>query len=446
MQQQKLSEQYSSSPQDDLSTRLLLGSHIAQYLRLSLEETQGYTSTVGISTNKLLSKLVGNVNKPKGQTTLLPPYTSSGDQQSNVFAFLDPHDISKIPGIGSSIARKLRGYINSQPSSSTSLPYNQHPYTDAKNEPLLLSTIRTLPSLSPSLLENILGGPGTERGIGGKIYNFIHGIDDTEVQFARKVPRQISIEDSYIKLNTLEQVRKELAVLTRRVVERMRVDLVEVDDGEEKWLAHPKTIRLSTRPRPPFNSDGSRSRSFTRISRSAPLPSYVFNTKDPLDIIVGKLVSTTLLPMFKYLHPQKNGWDLSLVNVAVTNMEETTTAKGGDLKSLFAKGKEKREWDVEDRDVPPDEMADIPEDVPDIPNVPDGSGTDIPHLPGTRDMEQCEGSEDHLPLSQQDEGWYDSTSDCDDESAGSQPCTVCGLMLPGFAMDAHERWHVLEGG
>jgi DNA polymerase iota len=433
-----------SSSQDDLTTRLLLGSHIAQYLRLSLEETQGYTSTVGISTNKLLSKLVGNVNKPKGQTTLLPPYSPSQDQQSNIFHFLDPHDISQIPGIGCSIARKLRSYLSSQVA-STSLPNSnagQHP------EPLLLSTVRTLPTLSPQLLENLLGGPGSHRGIGGKICNLIHGMDDTEVRYKREVPRQISIEDSYVKLDTLEQVRKELFVLTTTLLKRMRVDLLADDneDGEgERWLAYPKTIRLSTRPRPPSNHDGSRgSRTFTRISRSAPLPSYIFNTKDALDTIVEKLVVATLIPMFKHLHPEKKGWDLSLVNVAVLNMEETTTSKGKgpDIKSLWAKGKEKREWDVEDRDVPPS-----PPSPP--PRFDGGGEMEIDEVkqeidPSNR-YEEYQGSEDHLPLTQNsDEGWYDSNEDPDDESSGTQPCRICGLMLPVFAMDAHERWHTLD--
>ena len=86
---------------DELSLRLVLGSHLAQYLRHQLEEHKGYTCTVGISTNKLISKLVGNLNKPKGQTTLLPPYEDSpktGD--SNIARFLDAHDIGKLPGIG----------------------------------------------------------------------------------------------------------------------------------------------------------------------------------------------------------------------------------------------------------------------------------------------------------------------------------------------------------
>lgn len=96
---------------NDLWFRLNLGSHLAQHLRHQLEEHKGYTSTVGISTNKLLSKLVGNVNKPKGQTTLIPPYSPLSDGRSNANLFIDDHDIGKIPGIGFKIAQKIRSHI-----------------------------------------------------------------------------------------------------------------------------------------------------------------------------------------------------------------------------------------------------------------------------------------------------------------------------------------------
>src|SRR4051812_28564637 len=43
-----------------LYMRLCLGSHLARHLRHGLESEKGYTSTVGIATNKILSKLVGN--------------------------------------------------------------------------------------------------------------------------------------------------------------------------------------------------------------------------------------------------------------------------------------------------------------------------------------------------------------------------------------------------
>ena len=86
---------------NNLQRRLVLGSHLAHYLRQQLKEQKGYTSTVGISTSKMLSKLVGNANKPNAQTTLFPP------SPSNVTAFIDNHEVGKIPGIGFKMVRPI---------------------------------------------------------------------------------------------------------------------------------------------------------------------------------------------------------------------------------------------------------------------------------------------------------------------------------------------------
>jgi DNA polymerase iota len=183
-----------------LRLRLLLGSHLAQHLRLRLEEEKGYTSTVGISTNKLLSKLVGNVNKPKSQTTLLDPYddviggeeevTVGGQSESNVRTFIDGHDIGKIPGIGFKMARGIRNHVLSKP-----LGYDDGRDWTGGREAVTVHAVRIFPGMGPETLEQILGGPGAERGIGGKAWALINGIDDTEVQQAKKVPTQISIEE-----------------------------------------------------------------------------------------------------------------------------------------------------------------------------------------------------------------------------------------------------------
>ena len=182
----------------DLRIRLILGSYLAQHLRLRLEEEKGYTSTVGISTNKLLSKLVGNVNKPKSQTTLLDPYDDGGEVgrvvdgtfPNNVKAFIDGHDIGKIPGIGFKMARRIRNHLLSKP-----LEFDDGRDWTANREPATVHDVRLFPGMGPEILEQVLGGNGAERGIGGKAWALMNGIDDSEVQQAKKVPTQISIEE-----------------------------------------------------------------------------------------------------------------------------------------------------------------------------------------------------------------------------------------------------------
>jgi DNA polymerase iota len=437
----------------NLRTRLILGSHLAQYLRLSLEEEKGYTATVGISTTKLLSKLCGNLHKPKSQTTLLDPY--DGDDQgpdsraqSNVRAFIDSHDIGKIPGIGFKMSRQIRNHLLSKP-----LDTDDGRDWIGGREVVTVRDVRTFPGMGPETLEQILGGPGAEKGIGGKAWGLINGIDDTEVQQAKKVPTQISIEDSYIRLDTMPQVYKELRMLATSLLKRMHTDLLEDDQDPEpgitkRWIAHPKTLRLSTRPRLPLNADGTRTRNFSRISRSAPLPGFVFSLKDGVDSIVEKLIQETLIPMFRRLHPQQSGWNLSLMNIGVTNMVETASddgkGTGRDIGRMFKRQEDVlREWKVEDRDVPPDlitkeELQDEPEAMGLHPAEP-SAGSEA------TDQTLVGGSEDTIFATQNTVDEQARWEDDEDEDDGQEKCYECGAVMPAFAMAAHQRFHSMEG-
>lgn len=304
--------------------------------------------------------------------------------------------------------------------------------------------------MGPELLEKILGGPGTERGIGGKAWNLINGIDDTEVQQAKKVPTQISIEDSYIRLDTMAQVLKEFRILATSLLQRMHTDLLEDDDDPDsvngkRWTAHPKTIRLSTRPRPPLNADGTRTRSFNRISRSGPLPNFVFNLKEELEVLVEKLIQETLVPMFRRLHPSPKGWNLSLVNIGVTNMVETASddgkSGGRDIGRMFKRQEEVlKEWKVEDKDVPPDSPIIAGESESYYAEETDPSA-------GNEVLESImKGSEDVMQATQtsidiDEQGTWE---DDEEDDEGQEMCGECGAIMPAFAMPAHERFHSLE--
>ena len=173
----------------DLLLRLHLGSHLARYLRHQLEEQQSYTCTVGIGTNKLNAKLVGNLNKPNGQTTLVPPYNPDPrDGRSNVIDFIDGHDIGKVPGIGFKISQKIRNHVLGRPAAfSAGLVYG------GTKENVKVRDVRIFEGMGPELLGRLLAGPGVPRDLGDKVWGLIHGVDDTEVAKAKEVPQQISI-------------------------------------------------------------------------------------------------------------------------------------------------------------------------------------------------------------------------------------------------------------
>lgn len=341
---------------DDLTLRLRLGSHLALHIRHQLEQQKGYTSTVGIATTKLLSKLVGNLNKPKGQTTLVPPLEALDECQSNVTRFMDDHEIGKVPGIGYNLAKKLRKFYKRKQVGPDSM-------NDDSKEPVTVAELRNHPDVNAEMLEQLLAGPGSAHGIGSKIWSLLHGVDDSEVSSARPAPKQISIEDSYIRLDNMSDLLKALTALSRSLIIRMRVDLLaSTDDFEaadhtpeddeqesreikpptvanKRWVAHPKSLRLTTRPRLPLQPDGTRVHSFKRSSHSIPLPNFVFNLNESIDALAEKLVKEVLTRMFRKLHPEKTGWNLSLINVGVTNMAEAAgnsrTANGRDISNMF---------------------------------------------------------------------------------------------------------------
>lgn len=407
-----------------LTLRLRLGSHLALHIRHQLEEQKGYTSTVGIATSKLVSKLVGSLNKPKGQTTLMP---ALGDHCQ---AFLDGHDIGKVPGIGFKMAQKLREFVLQRPAS-----YEFGLVLGGTRENVSVSDVRNHPQINPEMLEKLFAGPGSARGIGYKVWCLLHAIDDTEVSQAKAVPSQISIEDSYIRLDTMPEVLRELEALAKSLLTRMRVDLLgdedvfdeakDEDDNRpvarellpvtsKKWLAHPKTLRLTTRPRLPLQSDGTRVRSFKRISHSGPLPTFVFNLQDSIESIADKLVRDALVGMFRKLHPEKAGWNLSLVNLGVTNMAETAgdskTANGRDIGNMFKRQEDVlKDFTVTDITTPTEQDALFNEACPTV----------------AEDIEE-NGDWD------EQEAEHDEPLDC---------CPTCGSHLPSFAMIAHQRFH-----
>ena len=181
------------SPEDyrpaNIPLSLVLGSFLARHLRHQLEEQKGFTATVGISVNKLLSKLVGNLNKPHDQTTLISTIPSHMQElESNVLSFVGSHEIGKIPGVGFKMSRKIREYILGRPT-----PQHAGLIKNTENELVFVKDVRKSPGMGPALLDKLIGGPGIQKNIGNKIWDLMHGIDDSAVSMVKDLPRQISI-------------------------------------------------------------------------------------------------------------------------------------------------------------------------------------------------------------------------------------------------------------
>ncbi|KAK2047462.1 impB/mucB/samB family protein, partial [Colletotrichum somersetense] len=379
--------------------RLLLASHLAFYLRMKLEEDLGFTSSVGVSTNKLLSKLAGGVNKPRNQTTLM----SLDD--SIVMEFMDTQSVRKVPGIGSKTSRMLEDRYLPTPLGPDD--------TDRENSPLKVHNVRIHPEASPDALEKLLGGPGSERGVGERIWGLLHGVDDTEVKDASDIPSQISIEDTFKGLESMSQIENELRKISASLVRRMRTDLLtdadSIEPGGQRWIAHPKTLRLSIRSWPTESTP-----SFQRISRSQPLPNFVFTLKEPPDSIAERLTTELLLPSMKKFYPPKHRWNLQLMNVCVANMaasgSEVRSSVGRDISVMFRKQDDVlRQWRIDTAVVEDDD-----------------------------EQWASEGDvEKEMELGEFGEGasWEDDTV--------TERCPLCGHCILPFALAAHARYHDL---
>ncbi|KAI0376161.1 DNA/RNA polymerase [Hypomontagnella monticulosa] len=435
-----------SAMDSPLCVRLLLASHLAGYLRLKLESDFGYTSSGGVSTNKILAKLAGSVNKPRNQTTLLSLHDAA------VQDFMDGHKLRQIPGIGSRTAQLIQDHVLSTNTSDA----NMHDLEIGGK--VSVRAVRTHPGMSADTLERILDRPGAERGGGHTVWNLLHGVDASEVKEASDVPVQISIEDTYLArpLNTSAEIVRELGALATSLVRRMRVDLA-VDDPDPtdpglRWIAYPKTLRLSTHPKPKQTANGM-TEGFRRSSRSQGLPSFALALRgESVEAVGERLATETLLPLFRRLHPERSGWNLAMLNVCVTNMvmvagsDAAGAGAGGTARNIarmFRTQEDKlREWTVYDTTPVEDTTTGSHTNVVNFNN--DDVKTEAVKEEVEREEEEGGTWEMEIPADEAVEPAgmsLDSDADAWDDGDESWRCHICGHAIPDFAISAHERFH-----
>ncbi len=147
-------------------------SHIAQQIKNAVREKIKLTCSIGVSPNKLVSKIASDFKKPDGLTVV---------PQEKVEAFLEPLKIRDIPGIGKK--------------------------TEQKFAEMKIETILDLKKLDVFSLNQQFG-----RKSGAYIYNAARGIDDEPV-----TPRSPNIQ--YSKIVTLKKDSKDQDFLLENLTE-----------------------------------------------------------------------------------------------------------------------------------------------------------------------------------------------------------------------------------
>jgi DNA polymerase iota len=152
------------------------------------------------------------------------------------------------------------------------------------------------------------------------------------------------------------------------------------------------------------------------------MPNFVFNLHESPSLLADKLVEEALVPMFRKLHHEKGGWNLSLINIAATNMAETAAeskdSKGRDIGKMF------RQQDDVLKDFKVTSEPAVNDNVEiqlDIMAADTGGWAMKVAEPGSLAMEDWESE--------------------DGDSQPLERCEVCQSAMPRFALAAHRRFH-----
>lgn len=203
-----------TSVAEQIPKRLLLATHLAQYLRLALLDKQGFTCSAGISISKVTAKLAGTINKPCAQTVLLTDHIQS---------FLDKLEILSIPGIGGKTGRIMKqllrdkvpdpevkkeeneGAAAEEGSDNKDSPPRENEDPESNQTDGFMAAYYGGPDVKMTVLEartmwtrqRLDAALGNMPPGSGRVWELLHGIDNTEVAKATLVPTQISIEDTF---------------------------------------------------------------------------------------------------------------------------------------------------------------------------------------------------------------------------------------------------------
>ncbi|KAL0021711.1 hypothetical protein WJX79_005570 [Trebouxia sp. C0005] len=248
---------------------LMAGCVIAQEMRAALKAEVGFRCSAGISSNRMLAKLVSGLHKPDDQTVLLPPDAS---------AFVAPLPIRALPGVGYKMGNELT-------------------HMDIK-------TAADLRRISQEKLTQKFG----ER-IGTFLYLACRGQDPSPVQ-DKGPAKSITVEDSFKDCSSLPAAQHVIKVLAPDLLARMLEDYQETG-------RHASTLTLKWRHR------GS---GWGRSSSSCPMPTPLLHPQldNPSQI---SLLGMTLFNLLKKNITEP--FQLTLLNVGVTNFVGNTGPSAG---------------------------------------------------------------------------------------------------------------------
>lgn len=236
---------------------------IAQRIQDAVRDATGLTCSVGISPNKLLSKIASDMQKPKGITVL-----TTNDVAHRIW----PLAVSKINGIG--------------------------PKATAKLGSLGIQTIGELASAPTSLLVSTFG-----QHLGAWMHQVAHGIDHHPVTTSRE-PKSLSRERTFERDLHVSTDREVLSTHLRQLCERLSEDL------QRKQLVC-RTVGIKLK-----YAD------FQSVTRDFTLPSSISDASELLKGARECLKRVSLTNKIRLLGVRASGFNLPVNSSADTSLQQ----------------------------------------------------------------------------------------------------------------------------
>lgn len=403
--------------------RLFLATHLAQQIRSRVADEVGLTSSAGISSSKLVAKIVGNTHKPNHQTVFAS--SNERDTLSDIQLFLDPYPLRSLNGFGSVIVEKLCTHASKTVG---------HGEKDFPSGQLTVALARQI--FDWQSLKDLFG----QRRLGTRLYNLLQGNDDEAVIKAPEYPAQISIEDTYRGLEG-SALLKEIFILSESLLRRLETEIVDSEEqasiakynlvekpvvldefletsvkvrdyqelmaekrkGQYHWKRYPLTVRLSIRQGWWDN----------RISRQGKMPVEIFDLslsrKQRAHILAQNL---ELILKAIFASESNKGQGLNLINIAALDLSSNRPSKA--IGGYFENGSPVK-----------GEKASNSFTAPELPNI---DLTFLRELPA--DLRAEVAMEYNLSLKEFD----------DEENVDSVMCQWCGQSQNSWLQHDHDRW------
>ncbi|KAJ9093547.1 hypothetical protein QFC21_006388 [Naganishia friedmannii] len=425
---------------------LIVASHLCAFLRLTIREKTGLTTSGGVAGSKMLAKLISSARKPDGQTVWIgdEAQTSEGEPSTNAIQeYLDPLLLRAIPGFGTHVIISLISALALASSGD-----------DPTAREITVQHARA--SIQMSTFTRLFPRPQATT-----LYNLLHGRDPSPVRPTPEYPLQLSVEDSYAASLTrpLHVILAQMLGLVKKLLERLEEELVgsaseRYSNGimfsppsalatPRTWQRYPTQFRVTLRTFASTNS------------QSAPMPAFIFDTRviaaDRAERVmrtVGKRLCCALLP--GKIENEAQSFEVYVINVAATHLSTSApppsigslppvprSRPAIDLSFIAGLPPEMREEMIRENRISPEDVQRImAEHNKEVIEIDDDSEDEtspltehVPHRESERndneaDVEEC---------------------DADDDSGDNDRCHLCGAHVFAFAAPAHARWHAQQG-